>query len=66
MNYICYHEKAKKYLKLWSANRQLLTPTFFFWNAGVHQQKTIDGLLRSLIYQMLTGCPEFIACFKVG
>ena len=66
MNYICGHEKKTRSLKEWSSDRLLLTPTFFFWNAGVLQQKTIDGLLRSLIFQMLTECPELITCFKVG
>ncbi|KAL8724123.1 MAG: hypothetical protein Q9181_006974, partial [Wetmoreana brouardii] len=64
MNSICNHERTGDLLKQWSAKRRLLTPTFFFWNAGVRQQKTVDGLLRSLIYQMLTECRELIAFFK--
>ncbi|KAL8715686.1 MAG: hypothetical protein Q9225_006314 [Loekoesia sp. 1 TL-2023] len=64
MNYICQHPRKEELLKQWSADRRLLTPTFFFWNAGVPQQKTVDGLLRSLIYQILTQRRELIACFK--
>lgn len=66
MDYICNHEKKEEYLKQWSPNKRLLTPTFFFWNAGARQQKSIDGLLRSLIYQMLTECPSLITCFEVS
>lgn len=66
MNYIRNHKQKKELLEQWSAERRLLTPTFFFWNAGVRQQKTIEGLLRSLIYQILTECRELIACFKVN
>lgn len=65
MHYICAHKRKDELLKEWSAQRQLLTPTFFFWNAGVRQQKSVDGLLRSLIYQILKACPELIACFEV-
>ncbi|KAL8702190.1 MAG: hypothetical protein Q9201_004529 [Fulgogasparrea decipioides] len=64
MHFICNYERKEELLKQWSAERRLLTPTFFFWNAGVRQQKTVDGLLRSLIYQILTECRELIACFK--
>ena len=66
MNYICNHNRKDELLKQWSAERRLLTPTFFFWNAGTRQQKTVDGLLRSIIYQMLEECSELIACFKVS
>lgn len=66
MNYICSHERRLELLQEWSPNRQLLTPSFFFWNSGSRQQKTIDGLLRSLIYQMLNECRQLITCFKVS
>lgn len=66
MNYICNHDRKVELLTQWSADRQLLTPTFFFWNAGSDQQKTIDGLLRSIIYQILTECRELIVYFKVS
>lgn len=66
MNYICQHPRKEELLKEWSAERGVLTPTFFFWNAGSRQQKTVDGLLRSLIYQILTQCRELISCFKVS
>lgn len=66
MNYICDHERKEKLLKQWSVNRRLLVPTFFFWNAGARLQKSIEGLLRSIIYQILIECRELIACFKVS
>ena len=66
MNHICSHKRRIELLQEWSPHRQLLTPSFFFWNSGSPQQKTIDGLLRSLIYQMLTKCHQLIACFKVS
>lgn len=66
MHYICNHPRKNELLKQWSAGRRLLTPTFFFWNAGSNQQKSIIGLLRSIIFQMLIECRELITCFKVG
>ena len=64
MLHIYEHKYTKMHLKQWSGDRLLLTPAFFSWNAGGRQSKTIEGMLRSLIYQMLTQCPNLIECFK--
>lgn len=66
MNYICRHDRKSEYLKEWRPDRLLLTPSYFFWAAGSMLQKSIEGLLRSLIYQMLTECRELVNCFKVN
>ena len=60
MSHICSHKRKLELLQEWSSDRQLLTPSFFFWSSGSDQQKTIDGLLRSLIYQMLTDCRQLV------
>lgn len=66
MNHICNSSRRLELLRDWCSNRQLLTPTFFFWNAGTYHQRTISGLLRSLIYQMVIGCHQLIGCFNVS
>ena len=66
MNHICNHSRTLELLREWCSDRRLLTPTFFFWNAGNRLQKSIDGLLRSLVYQMLKECRELVACFSVS
>ncbi|KAI4097520.1 MAG: hypothetical protein LQ344_000253 [Seirophora lacunosa] len=66
MNYICQYQLRLQFLREWCTDMRLLTPTHFFWTAGTRQQKSIDGLLRSLIYQMLTECRELIFCFGDG
>ncbi|KAL8857196.1 MAG: hypothetical protein Q9178_006251 [Gyalolechia marmorata] len=64
MNYICQHHLKQKFLAGWSVDGQLLTPTYFFWAAGSRLQKSVDGLLRSLIYQMLKECRQLLGCLK--
>ncbi|KAG8533564.1 uncharacterized protein KY384_001304 [Bacidia gigantensis] len=64
MHFICDSGMTKAHLEQWSGGNQLLTPSFFFWNAGVQLQKCIEGLLRSLILQMLTERPTFITSLK--
>ena len=66
MNHVCGHKRKLELLEGWRSGRLLLTPTFFFWNAGSRLQKSIDGLLRSLIYQMLKDCRELIGYFAVS
>ena len=66
MNHICNHSRRLEFLGEWCSGRRLLTPTFFFWNAGTRLQKSIDGLLRSLVYQMLKDCRELVGCFSVS
>lgn len=66
MNHICHHSRKLELLEQWCSERRLLTPTFFFWNAGTRLQKSIDGLLRSLFYQMLKECRELVPCFSVS
>ena len=66
MNHICNHSRRLELLEEWQSNTRLLTPTFFFWSAGSRLQKSIDGLLRCLIYQILQDCRELIDCFGVS
>ncbi|KAI4136525.1 MAG: hypothetical protein LQ341_005570 [Variospora aurantia] len=66
MNYICQHHLPPQFLSEWCVDRRLLTLTYFFWAAGTGLQKSIDGLLRSLIYQMLTKCRELVGCIGDG
>ena len=68
MSHICKSENLERrnaMLQSWAGDKYLLTPTFFFWNAGSPLQKQVDGLLRSLIYQMIRECRGLISCFEV-
>ena len=65
MRYVCQNRRRLKLLKEWSTDRILLTPTYFFWAAGSKLQKTVEGMLRSLIYQMLVECRDLVTCLQV-
>ena len=66
MNHICNHSRRLELLEEWQPQREVLTPTFFFWSAGNRLQKSVDGLLRSLIYQILKDCRKLVECFSVS
>lgn len=60
MSYVCQHPQTQQYLETWSAGRTILTPKFFFWRPGSSMQKSTQGLLRSLVYQILLENPDSI------
>jgi hypothetical protein len=60
MKYICEHDVAFKALKSWAAPQRLITANHFFWNSGVPMQKSQNGLLQSLLYQVLLACPTIM------
>ncbi len=39
---------------------KLVTAKYFFWNSGSKLQKSQEGLLRSLIFEVLRQCPELV------
>jgi len=60
MKFICRHERSVKSLRIWAASKQLVCAEFFFWNAGSELQKSYEGLLRGLLFEVLRQCPSFI------
>ncbi|KAL3479381.1 hypothetical protein BJX99DRAFT_255639 [Aspergillus californicus] len=61
MKFLCSHARSRDELQTWAGNPKLVICNFFFWKPGTTLQKSIDGLLRSILYQTLTLCPELIS-----
>lgn len=52
----------RQHLTVWTGEQTLIIPSFFFWNAGrIVLQKSQEGLLRSMLYQVLRRCPALIS-----
>lgn len=62
MKFICGHSKTQEYLSTWASNARkgLVTAKFFFWHSGSPLEKSQEGLLRSLLYGILSKCPDLI------
>lgn len=58
MNTVHQDEQTAAALSIWSGNLSLITPAFFFWKAGSEMQKTNVGLLRALLYQIVSAIPS--------
>ncbi|KAH7409589.1 heterokaryon incompatibility protein-domain-containing protein [Cadophora sp. MPI-SDFR-AT-0126] len=64
MAYILHEYSLKDNLKIWSNGNDVLVLSFFFWRAGSTLQKSVSGILRSLLYQLLEerpGVADFLA-----
>lgn len=60
MKWLLHHERTKQLLEVWSAKKELLTLSYFFWSPGSETQKSLTGLLRSLLFDLLRQRPEII------
>lgn len=53
MKWLVEESRTTKLLELWAGNKRLLIADYFFWSSGSGVQKSLSGLLRSLLYQLL-------------
>ena len=60
MNYIYQDDRTSRFLKVWSGSKEILTPNYFFWSAGTTLEKSLEGLLRSILYQIFQRFPSLI------
>ena len=66
MNYVSEHEELHARLATWTDGRPYVTAVFFFWRLGSSEQKSIQGLLRSLLLQILEKGPAHLTARLVS
>lgn len=47
-------------LNKWAGGCHLISVAVFFWSAGIRLQKSLEGLYRSILYQVLMQRPEMV------
>ncbi|KAK5121706.1 hypothetical protein LTR85_004581 [Meristemomyces frigidus] len=60
MAHIAANTQTHDHLNQWAGARPLHTVSFFFWRTGTPIQKSVLGLLRSLLYQILHDVPDLV------
>ncbi|KAM7186766.1 hypothetical protein V8F33_011609 [Rhypophila sp. PSN 637] len=62
MKFLCHHERTNEELQTWvtSKKKTLVFASFYFWNSGDNIQMSLEGLLRSVLFETLKRCPELI------
>ncbi|KAJ2996916.1 hypothetical protein NUW58_g812 [Xylaria curta] len=61
MKYILQSPRTVRRLSAWSTSTPLVVASHFFWSAGLPIQRSLEGLLRSLLYDIFSRLPELIS-----
>ncbi|KAF2017574.1 hypothetical protein BU24DRAFT_317882, partial [Aaosphaeria arxii CBS 175.79] len=60
MKFIYDHQKTKSALEDWAKDDKLLKASFFFWNSDANIQMSLEGLVKTILAQVLEQMPELI------
>ena len=60
MKFLSDHKRTLQLLQLWSRPIFPEIASFYFWNSGTPKQRSCNGLLRSLLYDVLSHHRELI------
>lgn len=58
MKFLCQHQGLKDRLSSWAGEKNLVFASFFFWMSGDDQQHSLEGLYRSLLFEVLNQRPD--------
>ncbi|OTA98996.1 hypothetical protein M426DRAFT_41528, partial [Hypoxylon sp. CI-4A] len=61
MKFIADDRRTRKSLEKWAEPNKLAIAAHYFWSAGTDMQKSQQGLLQTLLYDMFRACPEQIS-----
>ncbi|KAI0116206.1 hypothetical protein F4776DRAFT_666527 [Hypoxylon sp. NC0597] len=60
MKFLCKNDSTRRYLKKWSDGKTLVFAKCFFWRLGTDAQKSLAGLILTLLHQVLSAAPDLI------
>jgi hypothetical protein len=60
MKFVANHSMTRTALQRWAGSNPFLIATHYFWIAGNPLQKSIEGLLRSLLFEVFVQHPDLI------
>jgi len=61
MKFIFKNPQVYRHLGVWAEDMPLIIAKFYFWNSGTQIQMSQEGLLRTLLYEILTARPGLLA-----
>ena len=60
MKYRCNNDYVRQRIRTWAGSKTAYIASFFFWNPGTDMQKSQQGLLQTLLYDILRQSPGLI------
>lgn len=61
MKYLFRNVETTRHLQAWAGTARLVQADFYFWKPGRDIQKSLEGLLRTLLYHILSTCPDLVS-----
>ncbi len=61
VKFILQHDSLREHIQAWVGGSTLLITSYYAWIAGSSMQKSRDGLMRTLLYQILQERPMLIS-----
>jgi hypothetical protein len=61
IRYLSGHKNTLRLLHAWAGSTNVTVAGFYFWTSGSQEQRSQIGLLRSLLFQLLSTKPELTA-----
>ncbi|GAP91527.1 putative NACHT nucleoside triphosphatase [Rosellinia necatrix] len=63
MKFVADDPRTVDLLSECSGSKRIVIASHYFWSAGTAMQKSQEGLLRTLLYEIVRQCPELISAF---
>ncbi|KAL2877092.1 hypothetical protein SGCOL_007714, partial [Colletotrichum sp. CLE4] len=60
MKHLGNHSRTAELLSAWAEPQECIVASHYFWSAGTRLQKSINGLLRSLLDEIFRQMPDLI------
>lgn len=60
MKLIVHHKRTRAELEHWAGDKCLVTSDHYFWSTGDEMQRSLEGLYRSILFDILRQCPNLI------
>ena len=60
LKYISRHAITQALLQEWAGTRELVVVRHYFWSLGSEMQKSKQGFLRSILFEILRKCPSIM------
>lgn len=60
MKYVAHHVNTEANLEFWADMAKLVTVRLFLWQSDDSFQASVEGFWRSILFQLLSQCPELI------
>ncbi|KAL4778502.1 hypothetical protein BJX76DRAFT_366229 [Aspergillus varians] len=60
MKWLLHEPQTRVALDAWAGDKQLLVASYFIWSSGTDEQKSVSGMLRGLLHELLMQWPDRI------